>query len=77
MLQLHFVPKKPWIKKEFEAMEDMLHIQHEDELLGKMGQNDFSRIFDTTYKLICIKSVASKQAQLNTHQKADLFKLLQ
>ena len=54
--------------KEFDAMEDMFHIQSADELLGQ----DWLQIFATTD----VAEVVDKLTHLDIHQKADLLQVL-
>jgi hypothetical protein len=60
--------------KEFGAMEDMFHIQVEDELFGKDWLECFAtEILDTKYEKTDVAEVLKGLTHLNAHQKADLL----
>lgn len=59
---------------EFDAMEDMFHIQVEDELLGQDWLQSFATtILDAKYEWTEVAEVIDKLTHLNMHQKADLL----
>jgi hypothetical protein len=60
--------------KEFDAVEDMFHIQVEDKLFGKNWLKCFAtEILDTKYEKTDVAEVVKGFTHLNVHQKADLF----
>jgi hypothetical protein len=59
----------------FNAMEDMFHIQVEDELFGK--DCFATEILDAKYERTDVVEVVKGITHLNTHQKADLLWVLQ
>ncbi len=63
--------------REFDAMEDMLHIQVEVELLGHDWLQSFATtILDAKYEWTDETEVVDKLTHLNMHQKADLLQVL-
>jgi hypothetical protein len=63
---------------EFDAMEDMFHIQVQDELFGEDWLECFAtEILDAKYKQTDVVEVMKGLTHLNTHQKADLHQVLQ
>jgi hypothetical protein len=64
--------------KEFDAMEDMFHIQVEDKIFGEDWLECFAtEILDTKYEKTDIAKVVKGLTHLNAHQKADLLRVLQ
>jgi hypothetical protein len=64
--------------KEFDAMEDMFHIQVEDEIFGEDWLECFAaEILDAKYDKTDVADVVKGLTHLNAHQKADLLKVLQ
>jgi hypothetical protein len=64
--------------KEFNAMEDMLHIQVKDKLFGEDWLKCFAtKILDAKYEKTDVAEVVKRLTHLNVHQKADLFQVLQ
>jgi len=64
--------------KDFDAMEDMLFIQAEDELFGKDWLSCYATdILDAKYEWTDVAEVVDKQTHLNAHQKKDLLQVLQ
>jgi hypothetical protein len=62
----------------FDAMEDMFHIQVEDELIGKNWLKCFAtEILDAKYERTDEVEVVKVLTHLNAHQKADLLRVLQ
>jgi hypothetical protein len=60
--------------KEFNAMEDMFHIQVKDELFGEDWLECFAtEILDAKYDRTDVAEVVKGLTHLNTHQKADLL----
>ena len=60
--------------KEFDAMEDMFHIQVEDELFGEDWLKSFAtEILDAKYEKTDVAEVLKGLTHLNAHQKADLL----
>jgi hypothetical protein len=58
---------------EFDAMEDMFHIQVEDEIFGEDWLECFAtEILDAKYEKTDVAEVVKGLTHLNTHQKADL-----
>jgi hypothetical protein len=63
--------------KEFNAMEDMIHIQVEDEIFGEDWLECFaSEILDAKYERADVAEVVKGLTHLNAHQKADLPQVL-
>jgi hypothetical protein len=59
-------------------MEDMYHIQFEDELLGQDWLDLYAtEILDTRYKWTDVQDVMEGQTHLTTCQKCDLLDILQ
>jgi hypothetical protein len=59
---------------EFNAMEDMFHIQVKDEIFGKDWFECFAtEILDAKYERTDVAEVVEGLAHLNAHQKADLL----
>jgi hypothetical protein len=64
--------------KEFNAMEDMFHIQVEDKIFGEDWLECFAtEILDAKYEKTDAAEVVKGLAHLNAHQKADLLWVLQ
>ncbi len=64
--------------KEFNAMEDMFHIQVKDKLFGEDWLECFAtEILDAKYEKTVVAEVVKGLTHLNTHQKADLLRVLQ
>ncbi len=60
--------------KEFDAMEDMSHIQVEDEIFGEDWLECFAtEILDAKYEKTDVAEVVKGLTHLNAHQKADLL----
>jgi hypothetical protein len=60
--------------KEFEPMEDMLHIQVKDKIFGEDWLEYFAtEILDAKYEKTDVVEVMKSLTHLNTHQKADLL----
>jgi hypothetical protein len=60
--------------KEFGAMEDMFHIQVEDEIFGEDWLECFTtEILDAKYEKTDAAEVMKRRTHLNAHQKADLL----
>jgi hypothetical protein len=60
--------------KEFNAMEDMFHIQVEDEIFGEDWLECFATdILDAKYEDTDVAEVVKRLTHLNTHQKAVCF----
>jgi hypothetical protein len=59
---------------EFDAMEDMFHIQVEDELFGEDWMKCFAaKILDAKYENTDVAEVVKRLTHLNTHHEADLL----
>jgi hypothetical protein len=64
--------------KEFDAMEDMFHIQGKDELFGEDWLKCFAtKILDAKYDKTDVAEDVKELTHLNLHQKADLLQVLQ
>jgi hypothetical protein len=64
--------------KEFNAMEDMFHIQVEDKIFGDDWLECFAtEILDAKYDKTDVAEVVKGLTHLNAHQKADLLQVLQ
>ncbi len=64
--------------KEFDAMEDMFHIQVEDKILGEDWLGHFAtEILDAKYDKTDVAEVVKGLTHLNAHQNADLLRVLQ
>jgi hypothetical protein len=64
--------------KEFDAMEDMFHIQVEDEIFGEDWLECFAtEILDAKYEKTDVAEVVKGLTHLNAHQKADLLQVHQ
>jgi hypothetical protein len=64
--------------KEFDAMEDMFHIQVEDEIFGEDWLECFAtEILDAKYEKTDVAEVMKRLTHLNAHQKADMLQVLQ
>jgi hypothetical protein len=64
--------------KEFGAMEDMFHIQVEDEIFGEDWLKCFAtEILDANYEKTDVAEVVKKLTHLNAHQKADFLLVVQ
>ena len=60
--------------KKFDAMEDMFHIQVEDEIFGEDWLECFAtEILDAKYERTGVVEVVKGLTHLNAHQKADLL----
>ncbi len=60
--------------KEFDAMEDMFHIQVKDKIFGEDWLECFAtEILDTKYDKTDVVEVVKELTHLNAHQKADLL----
>jgi hypothetical protein len=63
--------------KEINAMEDMFHIQVEDEIFGDDWREFFAtEILDAKYEKTDVAEVVKGLTHLNEHQKADLLRVL-
>jgi hypothetical protein len=63
---------------EFDAMEDMFHIQVEDKIFGEDWLECFTtEILDTKYEKTDVAEVVKGLTHLIAHQKADLLRVLQ
>jgi hypothetical protein len=64
--------------KEFDAMEDMFHLQVEDKIFGEDWLECFAtEILDAKYEKTDVAEVVKTLTHLNAHQKADLLQVLQ
>jgi hypothetical protein len=64
--------------KEFDAMEDMFHIQVKDKIFSEDWLECFAtEILDAKYKKTDLAEVMKGLTHLNAHQKADLLQVLQ
>jgi hypothetical protein len=64
--------------REFDAMEDMFHIQVNDKLFAEDWLKCFAtKILDTKYEKTDVAEVVKGLTHLNVHQKADLLQVLQ
>jgi hypothetical protein len=64
--------------KEFDAMEDMFHIQIEDKIFGEDWLEYFAtEILDAKCEKTHVAEVVKGLTHLNAHQKADLLQVLQ
>jgi hypothetical protein len=64
--------------KKFDAMEDMFHIQVEDEIFSEDWLECFAtEILDAKYDKTDVANVVKELTHLNAHQKADLLQVLQ
>ncbi len=64
--------------KEFNAMEDMFHIQVKDEIFGEDWLECFAtEILDAKYERTDVAQVMKGLTHLNAHQKADMLPVLQ
>jgi hypothetical protein len=62
--------------KEFDTMEDMFHIQVEDEIFGKDWLECFAKeILDAKYERTYVAEVIKELTHLNAVQKADLLQV--
>jgi hypothetical protein len=62
--------------KEFDAMEDMFHIQVKDKLFGEDWLKCFvTKILDTKYEQTDVAEVTKVLTHLNAHQAADLLQV--
>ncbi len=72
-----FIPLRPpgsLDSKEFDALEDVFHIQVKDELFGKDWLKCFAtKILDAKYEKTDVAEVVKGLAHLNVHQKLDLL----
>ncbi len=74
----HFVHLGVWNLKEFNAMEDMFHIQVKVKLFGEDWLKCFAtEILDAKYEKTDATEVIKELTHLNAHQKADLLWVLQ
>jgi hypothetical protein len=63
--------------KEFDAMEDMFHIQVKDEIFSEDWLECFAtEILDAKYEKTGVAEVVTGLTHLNAHQKADLLRVL-
>jgi hypothetical protein len=63
---------------EFNAMEDMFHIQVKDKLFGEDWLKCFTtKILDAKYEMASVVEVVKGLTHFNPHQKADLLQVLQ
>jgi hypothetical protein len=63
--------------KEFDAMEDMFHIQVKDEIFGEDWLECFAtEILDAKYDKTDVAEVMKGLTHLNAHQKADLLQVI-
>jgi hypothetical protein len=66
------------VSKEFDAMENMFHIQVEYDILCQHWLQSFpTTILDAKYEWTDVAEVIDKLTHLNIHQKADLLQVLQ
>jgi hypothetical protein len=64
--------------REFDAMEDMFHIQVKDKIFGEDWHQCFTtEILDAKYEKTDVAEVMKGFTHLNAHQKADLLQVLQ
>ncbi len=71
-------PPRGLDSKEFDAMEDMFHIQVEDKIFGEDLLECFAtEILDAKYEKTDVAEVVKGLTHLNAHQKADLLQVLQ
>ncbi len=78
MMWMLLVSKILWDSNKFDAMEDMFHIQVEDELFGEDWLKCFTtEILDSKYERTDVVKVVKELIHLNAHQKADLLQVLQ
>ncbi len=64
--------------KDFDAMEDIFHIQVEDKIFGEDWLECFAtEILDAKYERTYVAEVVKGLTHLNAHQKADLLQVLQ
>jgi hypothetical protein len=64
--------------KEFDAMEDLFHIQVKDEIFGEDWLECFAtEILNAKYEKTDVAEVVKGLTHLNAHQKADLLRVLQ
>ncbi len=74
----HFVHLGVWNSTEFNAMEDMFHIQVKDKLFEEDWLKCFAtEILDAKYEKTDVAEVIKGLTHLNAHQKADLLWVLQ
>ncbi len=60
--------------KEFDAMEDMIHIQVEDKIFGEDWLECFAtEILDAKYEKTDVTEVVKRPTHLNAHQTEDLL----
>ena len=70
-------PRKGLTSADFDQMEDMYHIQFEDELLGQDWLQLYAtKILDARYKWTDVQDVVENQTHLTAHQKCDLLDVL-
>jgi hypothetical protein len=63
---------------EFDAMEDMFHIQVKDKIFGEDWLKCFAtEILDSKYEKTDVAEVVKGLTHLNAYQKADLLQVLQ
>ncbi len=73
-----FYPPGGLDSKEFDAMEDMFHIQVEDKIVGEDWLECFAtEILDAKYDKTDVAEVVKGLTHLNAHQKANLLQVLQ
>jgi hypothetical protein len=64
--------------KEFDAMEEMFHIQVKDKIFGEDWLRCFAtEILDAKYEKTDVAEVVKRPTHLNAYQKADLLQVLQ
>ncbi len=62
--------------KEFDAMEDMFHIQVKDKIFGEDWLECFAtEILDAAHEKTNVAEVLKRLTHLNAHQKADLLQV--
>jgi hypothetical protein len=67
-------PSEGLDSNEFNAMEDMFHIQFKDKLFGEDWLQCFAtKILDTKYERTDVVEVMKGLTHLNAHQKSDLL----
>jgi hypothetical protein len=75
-IQLH--PPGGLDSNEFNAMEDLFHIQVNDEIFSEDWLECFAtEILDAKYEKTDVAEVLNELIHLNAHQKADLIQVLQ
>ena len=70
-------PRKGLTSADFDQMEDMYHIQFEDELLGQDWLQLYAtKILDARYKWTDVRDIVENQTHLTACQKCDLLDVL-